>query len=376
MKNIKLICMIVLSALIFAGCGFKKDAVITINGDAITKSEYEKAFNAVASSSMFSQMGVDLKKDENSFLHLMLKERVINELIVKKLLDQEIDKRRIKVTGDDINAELKSIIDKVGSKEKFDELLKQNGVSASQFKKDLEEEVKVKKLVDSLSLVSVGDSEVNKYYKQNIDKFKYPDKVRASHILISANPDEIREVILAGAEGKKLSKEQLEAKVNQDVAAKLDKANKLLAEVKKDPSKFAKLSKENSDDTMSAQQGGDLGYFSKNEMVEAFSKVAFSIKPNTVSDIVKTPYGYHIILVTDRIKAGVEPLAKVKSEIKDYLENQEKVKILQKFVDSLKNSAKIEYNDASFDPANIQKQLKEQSKKNPALMDTQKSAQD
>lgn len=376
MKNIKLICTIVLSALIFAGCGFKKDAVITINGDAITKPEYEKAFNAVASNSMFSQMGVDLKNDENSFLHLMLKERVINELIVKKLLDQEIDKRRIKVTNEDINQELKGIIDKVGSKEKFDEVLKQNGVSATQFKKDLEEEVKVKKLVDSLSLVSIGDGEVNKYYKQNIDKFKYPDKVRASHILISANPDEIREVILAGPEGKKLSKDQLEIKVKKDVAAKLDKANKLLSEAKKDPAKFAKLAKENSDDTMSAQQGGDLGYFSKNEMVEAFSKVAFSMKPNTISDVVKTPYGYHIILVTDRIKAGTEPLIKVKSEIKDYLENQEKVKILQKFVDTLKNNAKIVYNDPNFDPAVIQKQLKEQSKKNPALMDNQKSAKE
>lgn len=287
-----------------------------------------------------------------------------------------MEKRRIKVSEKDINAELKNMIDKIGSKEKFNEILKQNGVSAAQFKKDLAEEVKIKKLVDSLSLVSVGDSEINKYYKTNIEKFKYPDKVRASHILVNANPVEMKEIILASPEGKKMTPQEIEAKVNKDVAAQYAKAQKLLVEAKKDPTQFAKLAKENSDDTMSAQQGGDLGYFSSQEMVETFSKTAFSMKPSTISEVVKTPYGYHIIYVTDRIKAGTEPLVKVKQEIKDYLENQEKVKILQKFVDSLKTNAKIEYKDPSFDPSVIQKEIKEQSQKNPSLMDNQKSAKE
>ncbi|MDD3236553.1 MAG: peptidylprolyl isomerase [Candidatus Gastranaerophilales bacterium] len=378
MKKLKLLCTIALMAFALAGCGFnnKKDALILVNNEPITKQDYSKAFDAVASNPMFSQMGVDLKSDQNSFLYLMLKDRVVNELIVKKLLEQEMKKRNIKVTDDDINKELKNMIDKVGSKDKFNEILKQNGISAKQFKKDLSEEVKVKKLVDSLDVVSVSDSAVQKYYKQNIDKFKYPDKVRASHILISADPQEIRQSIVSTPDGKKLSKEQVEQKVNEQLAAKLDKANKLLAEVKKDPSQFAKLAKENSDDTMSAKQGGDLGYFAKEEMVDTFSKKAFSMQPNTISDLVKTPYGYHIIMVSDRIKAGTEPLSKVKNEIKDYLVNQEKVKILQKFVDSLKSGAKIVYQDPSFNPEVIQKQIKEQAQKNPALNDAQKSAKD
>lgn len=378
MKKLKLMFTIAMTTLILAGCGFNqnKDAVIIVNDKPITKQEFDKAFAAVSSNPMFTQLGVDLKTDQNSFIYLMLKDRVVNELIVKTLLDQEIEKRRIKVSEQDINAELKSMIDKIGSKEKFNDILKQNGVTAAQFKKDLSEEVKIKKLVDSLSLVSVGNSEIQKYYKANLDKFKYPDKVRASHILIKANPLEIKELISASPEGKKLTPKQLEEKVNKEIAAKYEKANKLLAEVKKDPTQFAKIAKANSDDTMSAQQGGDLGYFSEQEMVEAFSKTAFSMKPGTVSEIVKTPYGYHIIYVVDRIKSGTEPLVKVQQEIKDYLENQEKVKILQKFVDSLKTNAKIVYKDPSFDPAVLQKQIKEQSQKNPSLMDSQKSAKE
>ena len=81
-------------------------------------------------------------------------------------------------------------------------------------------------------------------------------------------------------------------------------------------------------------------------------------------------------MVTDRQKAGVEPFDKVKDEIKDFLTNQEKVKVLQQFVETLKNNAKIEYNDPSFNPKEIQKAMKEQAKNNPALMNPQKSAKE
>lgn len=374
MKKLKLFATMALASLLLCGC-VNKDAVITVNNEAITKQQYEKAFDAVASNSMFSQMGIDLKKDPDSFLHLMLKDRVVNDLLIKTLLDQEIKKKHIKVTSDDLNTELKSIIDKVGSKEKFNEILKQNGVSTAQFKKDLSDELKVRKLVDSLSVVAVSDADAKKFYKENQEKFKYPDKVRASHILISANEEELK-AKFSQDEGKKLSPSEIDAKVKKEMGLKLEKAQKLLAEVKKDKSQFAKLAKENSDDTMSAKAGGDLGFFGKEEMVGPFANAAFSMKPNTISEIVVTPYGYHIIMVTDREKAGVEPFDKVKSDIKAYLENQEKVKVLQQYVETLKKNAKIVYNDPSFNPEVIQKKLKEEAKNNPALMDSQKSAKD
>ena len=377
MKKLKLFATVFIAATAMMLCGcVNKNAVVTVNGEAITRAQYEKAFDAVANNSMFAQMGIDLKKDENSFLHLMLKERVINELIVKKLIDHEITKRKIKVSKEDMDKQLKSIIDKVGSKEKFNALLKENGVTTSQFKKDLTDEVKIQKLVDSLSVVSVSDKDALKFYKENEDKFKNPDKVRASHILVSANPEELKAKIAETPEGKKLSAADLDAAVKNEMAQKKAKAEKLLAQAKKNPSEFAKLAKDNSDDTVSAKQGGDLGFFAKEEMVEPFAKAAFDMKPNTISNLVQTPYGYHIILVTDRQKAGVEPFEKVKSEIKEFLTNQEKVKVLQQFVDTLRNNAKIEYNDPSFNPASIQKALKEQTKNNPALMESQKSAKD
>ena len=80
--------------------------------------------------------------------------------------------------------------------------MKQNGVSSAQFKKDLTDEVKIQKLVDTLAVVTVSDKDAMKFYKDNQDKFKNPDKVRASHILVSANPEELKAKIASSAQGK------------------------------------------------------------------------------------------------------------------------------------------------------------------------------
>lgn len=373
MKKMNLLSTLVVASMSLMLCGCANhNAVVTVNGEAITKAQYEKAFNTVASNSMFSQMGVDVKKDKNSFIHIMLKDRVINEMIIKKIIDQEFEKRHIKASKEDMDKQLKVIIDKVGSKEKLNKLLKENGVSTAQFKKDLADEVKIQKLVDELSLNVVSDKDVERFYNDNKAKFNYPDRVKASHILVSANPEEIKVRLTSTDEGKKMTEADVDAAVKKEMADKKAKAEKLLAEAKKNPAEFAKLAKENSDDTVSAQQGGDLGFFGEAEMVEAFSKAAFSMKPNTISEIVQTPYGYHIILVTDRQKAGVEPFDKVKTEIKEFLTNQGKVRILQQFVDGLKNNAKIEYNDSSFDPKNIRKAIEEQQKQAPSLKESQR----
>lgn len=363
MNSKKLLATVALSTVLLTGCTFgpAKDVIVKVNGDNITQSQFDEMFSKAANNSMFSQMGIDVKKDKNGFLYLMVKDKVVNELIIKTLLDEEIAKRGIKVTKADTDKELKMIIDKVGSKEKFNEVLKQNGISPEQFKKDLKDEVRMKKLVESLSKIKISDADAKKFYNENITKFKYPDKVRAAHILISANEEEIKSKFSSDPANKGLSASELKSKVDKELAVKLEKAKKILAEAKKDPASFAKVAKENSDDTASAKQGGDLGFFAEKEMVEPFSKAAFSMKPNTISDTVKSPYGYHIILVTDRMKAGQEPFEKVKGEVVSYLENQAQVKVLENLIESLKKQAKIEYVNPEYNPSKIQEALKKQN---------------
>lgn len=369
MKGKKLLVTLAASVILCSGCGLKsQQAIIKVNDQPITQAQFDKAFDKQSGGGMITQLGIDVKKDKNGFLYLLIKERVTNELIVKALLEQEMAKRGIKVTDEDVDNAVKDIISKVGSKEQLDAILKQNGMTSAQFRDDLKEEVKMKKLAKELGNSSVSDAEAKKFYKENLVKFKHPDRVRASHILIAADPKTIEEGIKADEKNKSLSEADIKAKVAEEMKAKEAKANQILADAKKNPAGFGKLAKDNSEDTITAVKGGDLGFFSEKEMVPEFSKAAFSMKPNTISDkVVKTQFGYHIIMVTDRAAAMTEPYEKVKGDIKGYLENQKQLELLDKLTESLKKNAKIEYINPEYSPENmkqaVQKSITEGAKK-------------
>ena len=102
-------------------------------------------------------------------------------------------------------------------------------------------------------------------------------------------------------------------------------------------------------------------------MVKEFADTAFSMKPNTISDkAVKTQYGYHIIMVTDRMEAGTTPYEKVKEDIKYYLETQKQVEVLKKFTTGELKNAKIEYLNESYNPAVTKKAIQNADESNKA----------
>ena len=367
MNKLKVAIFALMAMFVFTGCSLKKNDndLIKINDTVITKSEFDKAYESVTTNNMFSQMGIDLEKDPDNVFALMLREKVISELIVKALLNEEMEKNKITVSKEELENAEKEIIGKFGSKEQFMQVLKVNGVTYDKFKKDIEEEIKLKKFVDSIAMVSVGEGEAKKYYDENLDKFKYPKRVRASHILIAANPAQIAAKIKE--DNKDITDEELASKLSEKMNELKKKAEALQVKVKKVPSSFAKVAKENSQDTASAIRGGDLGFFAKEEMVEAFANKAFSMAPNTISEVVQTPYGFHIIMVTDRNEAGVLSFEQSKKDIINYLESLDKVDILKNKIEALRKDAKIEYYDESYNPENIQKKIKESAKTNPTV---------
>lgn len=370
MKKLKVALFALAALIVFTGCSVKKSDsdIIKINDTVITKAEYDKAYESASSNNMFSQMGIDLKDDPDNVFALMIRDKVVSELIVKALLNEEMEKNKITVSKEEFENAEKDLMGKFGSKEQFLQVLKLNGVSYDKFKKDMEEEIKMKKYVDSIAMVSVGESEAKKYYDENIDKFKYPQRVRASHILISSNPEQIKAKLKA--DNKDISDEELQAKTDEIMEKNRKKAEELLAKVKNSPKSFAKIAKENSQDAASAIRGGDLGFFGKEEMVEPFAEKAFSMAPNTISDVVETPYGYHIIMVTDRSEAGTLSFEKAKKDIINYLESLDKVDILKNKIENLRREAKIEYFDENYNPENIQKKIQDSVKDNPEAQKT------
>lgn len=348
------------------GCGQDKTAIIKVNDEAITKGQYEEAYKLETSSPQYQQVASFLA-DENSVMSLMLKDRIVNELVLKTIINQEVKKREISVTKEELAARKAEIIDKLGSEEKLNELLKRNGVSNKQFEEDLQNEIKIDKLIDSTGSTKVSDNEVKDFYNKNKLAFNYPERVRASHILIEVNPAQIKQEIISQDKKGELTSEEINKKTQEVIDSKMNFAKEVRAKAANNPENFASLAKQYSDDKVSAERGGDLGFFAKEQMVKPFSDAAFKLKPGTVSEVVVTDFGNHIIYVTDKAQAGVQPYEKMKDEIKAYLEQKKKIDVLKNLLDGLKASAKVEYVDSSFDLNNIQKQIKEKAKEQQKL---------
>jgi len=361
----KILTCAALLAILLSGCSFNKTGIIKVNDSIITKSQFDNMVDdAINNHPVLSKLGGSgnfVKSDENA-MYRIFKERAVNQLITKTLLDDEIEKRGIKVSDEDFKAELKTVIDRVGSNDELNKILKQRGIKNKDFTNDLKNQIKVRKLIETTSNITISDADAEKYYKTNLNKFKHEEKVRASHILISA--DILNIIKDQKAKNKNISTSDLNKLVEEISYAQERKALAILKEVKANPSSFERIAMEKSDDKGSAERGGELGFFSKTDMVPEFSNAAFSMKPNTISDtLVKTNYGYHIIKVTDRMEAGTTPFVKVKDDIKFYLKTQEELKVLANIVDGLMKSAKIEYIDESFNPQKqVVKPVKDEKK--------------
>ncbi len=349
----KFIACLAMSSMLFTGCTFmhKSQGIIKVNDQVITQADFDEAFTKGIDQTFLKQFGgaKNLKDPLSNPLFAVFKDKIVKELIIKELLDQEIAKRGITASKEDVENELKAVIDKVGSKEELNKILKQRGISNEQLTKDLETQVKIRKLVNSIEKVNVTDGDVQKYYNSHKEEFKHPEQVRASHILVMANTVNLIKQIKE--KNPNINPTDLNAEVEKQMAAQKAKAEAILAEVNKNPADFEKIAQEKSEDKGSAPRGGELGFFPKEAMVKEFADAAFSMAPNTISkSLVKTDYGYHIIKVTDRRQAGTTPLAKVKDEVKFYLETQKQIDVLKKLTDSLMKNAKIEYLDDKYNP--------------------------
>lgn len=199
-----------------------------------------------------------------------------------------------------------------------DDMLKSYYEKSNQF--NVPEQVKAEYVVltaDALaSQINVSDADIKSYYEQNTKQYGTEEQRRASHILIGVNKDA----------------------PDADKAAAKAKAEKLLASLRKNPAEFAKLAKENSVDTGSAERGGDLGFFGKGTMVKPFEDAAYKLKQDEVSDLVQSDYGFHIIKVTAIKPAAIKPLEQVKNEIASDIRKQLVVKNYTETADVFNNT--------------------------------------
>lgn len=286
--------------------------VLTVNGEKITAKQFDKVLNA--QKKIFRVQNFEELKTEEL---VWIKTRGLNEIIRNTLIAQEIAKENISIEQNVLESNLRKA--REGYLEgAFEKTLDLEGISIADWEKSIEKKLLTNELIHQQvnSKVSLSDKELRDYYDKNHNEFHKKQQVKALHIMVESE-EEIRDI-------------QKELRSKQKT--------------------FPALAMEYSLGPEGAQ-GGDLGYFEAGQMPEEFDDV-FKLKINKVSDIIKTPYGFHLLKVVDKIEERKMDFEESKSRVEkillEYLQDQ----AFKKWFLKLKQNAEIEIEYESLEKIN------------------------
>lgn len=326
-------------------------SIAEVDGESISVQAYSLALQ-----NLRNRLQAEGKVDPAQLESPQIKQMVLDQLINKQLLTNEIKDAKFAITESQLATYITGMPEFQAngkfSEEAYYQSLEQNGLTPTKFeaairtdllsqqandgfgklgfsinrraaeayKLNYEQrtvsvaEIKNKDFIDQ---VSIDDKAVKAYYEQHKAKLLLPEKVKIEFVLLSAN-SLISEITVSDQEIKQFYDENIEkfqgteerrashiligfgvsASAEQKAAAKA-KAAGLLETLRKNPARFEELALKESQDPGSATKGGDLGSFGRGAMVKPFEDTAFSLKVNQISDLVESEFGFHIIKVTE-----------------------------------------------------------------------------
>ena len=282
-----------------------KKVVATVNGENISQKEVNQ---------MLNRFGNQVPKEQLP----AITKQIIDGLITQKLITQFIRDSKIEVSQAKIEKELNKVREDIKSNpglegKTFEQVLETHGSSIDNLKSEI---------VISLSLEKhlgkdIDDKKIKAYFDENKAAYDGSER-RASHVLVDTR----------------------EMKTDAELAQALEKIKKIKAEV--DSGKdFAEVAKQHSD-CPSKDKGGDLNFFKrKGQMVEPFAAAAFALKVGQVSDPVKTPFGYHIIKVTEIKKGNDVKFDDVKQNIKQNMMEEKAQVLIRQLLEKAKIDVKV-----------------------------------
>jgi parvulin-like peptidyl-prolyl isomerase len=289
--------------------------VLKISGEPVTETEVVIAIDQLASQPFVSP-------DQRRQRYTLLFNGAVENIISTVLLKNQARKQNVVVDPSKIDEQFKKISSGYPSPEAFQKVLVAQGTSEAELRKAIEGSFSMQVVLDEVykTAPAVTSEEITKFYDGNPDKFVIPEQVHASHVLLKTE-----NIIIP--EQKAEIKKKLEG---------------ILADIQSNKITFADAAVKYSQDTTNAAKGGDLDFFARGSMVAPFEEAAFSTPPGSISPVVETRFGYHIINVIERKPAGKMLLDEVKPKIQQYLTMVNNQKVAQKLVDDLKAQAQIE----------------------------------
>jgi peptidyl-prolyl cis-trans isomerase D len=332
-------------------------SIAKVDGYKIALPEYNRAIENVRN----RIMSEGKKVDPAMFDSFEFKESVVDGLITKQLINNDIKKSQFKITDQQLSQYIIGMPDfqKDGkfSQELYDKVLQNNQLNPKKFEESIRNDLLIQQVRDGLQKLTfippnnltetlkatsqqrevtvaefktkeymakanISEKDMQAFYDQNKSKFLAPEQVKAEFVVfsltsilpsITVSEDEVKAFYKTNAD-KYQNQQQREASHILIAASKnaapaekakaKAKAEDVLGQIKKNPKQFEELATKYSQDPESAKKGGDLGAFGRGMMVKPFDDAVFSMKVNEISGIVESDFGYHIIKLTKVIGEG------------------------------------------------------------------------
>lgn len=331
-----------------------------INDIEVSANEFERAV---------SRQRQEMLRQNNGEMPIsdkVLREQTLEQIINQKLLEDFTYQSAYRVSDSLLSERIKQLFSNEGvfDRERFEMIVASNGMTLPMYEAALRSELRVQQVQAALTGTAfVTDSEVKKlaaindqtrdidvltfnlesfststqataeeikaYYDSNRQRFMLPEKLKVDYVEITSDSlatqvevDEQRikamydEYVasIAGREQRKASHILIQGN-DADALARVEDIRQKLDQ----GADFAALAKEFSEDSGSASEGGDLGWVSLGEMVKPFEQALFDMESGSVSDIVETQFGYHVIRLADVRSEEVQPLGIKRYEFEDEL---------------------------------------------------------
>jgi len=255
-------------------------------------------------------------RDQMPLLH----EKARDQAIGAKLLLTEAERLDLPVTDEDIAQRLRKVIAEAGGEEELGRKLIAQGTTLDELKAGLARGCRVDKLIEKATqgAPEPTEAEIEQHFGEHAAEYRRPDRAQARHILIQADMND--------AAAKATARSRLE-----EIRGRIVEGED-----------FGDQAAAHSECPSGRSHGGSLGWFSRGTMVKEFDDVVFSMDAGTLSRVIESPFGYHLIEKLDEEAGGPASLDDARENIRDFLRHARRGEALTAFVEELKEKATIE----------------------------------
>jgi peptidyl-prolyl cis-trans isomerase SurA len=312
--------------------------IAIVNDDVVLLDELEEAAEP-----LLARIPKNLDAAESKKRIADLRNEILETLIADKLLEQEVKVLKIEVGEREIDRLIKDLRERNNlDDQQLEQALLQQGMTMAEYRDGMRKQLLKMKIINLKvrSKVQVSDQDVQSLYQRQQDEAAEDVQIHARHIVFLLPED--ADADLVAAKLQQATAAARRAKAGEDFAA-------LAQELSEGPN---------------AAQGGDLGFFRREDIVEAFAKAAFVLKPGDMSEPVRTPFGWHVIKVEERRSGDVKALDELKDQLKERLYQEEIEVVFRRYVDELRKAAYVETRlDADIKPQPNRVQVRKKAQK-------------